>query len=111
MLPNTDRDSPTGVVAPCPITFNFSRGGIMPFGTLKPCDMNQQRICIYPSDIAVLTGKGVRYARETYQELFKSLKKEKHQVIAYYELAEFLGMSDAVVLKIINNKPILKEEE
>tara|TARA_B100000508_G_C11308430_1_gene203372 strand:+ start:275 stop:496 length:222 start_codon:yes stop_codon:yes gene_type:complete len=73
--------------------------------------MNQQRICIYPSDIAILTGKAERYCRELYQELRTKLQKEKHQLVSYCELAAFIGIPKKVVLKTINNKPIEHEEE
>ncbi len=80
-------------------------------GLLKHFDMSQQRVCIYPSDIAILTGKAERYCRELYQEIRRQLQKSEFQLVSYCEFADFIGIPKEVVLKTINNKPLQHEEE
>jgi hypothetical protein len=69
--------------------------------------MITKRICVYPSDIVVITGKGERYSRKIIQNLKKVLGKEKHQAITFKEAAKYLGVEEDLIFKIINDIPIL----
>ena len=52
-----------------------------------------QRICIYPKDIQLITGKSDRYARRLIADIKVSLKKEKHQLVTIEEFCAFMGLS------------------
>lgn len=69
--------------------------------------MRQQRICIYPNDVEVLTGKGARYCRNLLNELRASLGKQPNQLITCCELGAYLNLDPEVIFKTINNLPLL----
>lgn len=50
------------------------------------------RICIYPKDIQLITGKGERQCREIIRQIKKQNQKEKHQPVTIYELSNYLGV-------------------
>ncbi len=68
--------------------------------------MKQQRLCVYVSDIVVITGKSDRMCRRMLNSLKEAYGKEKYQSVSYTELAEYLGLCPEMVLKSINNIPI-----
>tara|TARA_R100000406_G_C3107714_1_gene123524 strand:+ start:329 stop:556 length:228 start_codon:yes stop_codon:yes gene_type:complete len=72
--------------------------------------MKPKRICIYPKDIEVITGKGERYSRKVVQKIRIALAKEKHQPISYKEAADYLGLEPDMVFKVINNISIMDLE-
>ncbi len=51
-----------------------------------------ERICLYPKDIQVLTGKSERYARKLFSNIKVSLKKEKHQLLTIEEFCTYMGL-------------------
>lgn len=50
------------------------------------------RICIYPKDIARITGKTERYGRNIINDIKLKLKKEPHQYVTIHEFAEYAGL-------------------
>jgi len=72
--------------------------------------MKQQRICVYPSDVALLFGRSDRYGRELLRKLRETIGKEPRQPISYCEFAEYVGLKPEAVFKAINNVPVLEEE-
>jgi hypothetical protein len=71
--------------------------------------MKQQRICIYPNDVAVLTGKGTRYCRNLLKDLRQSLGKDASQPITCCDLGAFLNLDPEVIYRTINHLPLLAE--
>ncbi|MGB5242603.1 MAG: hypothetical protein WBN19_02215 [Lutimonas sp.] len=51
-----------------------------------------ERICLYPKDIQVLTGKSERYARKLFSNIKVSLNKEKHQLLTIGEFCSYMGL-------------------
>ena len=70
--------------------------------------MRQQRICIYPPDVQLLTGKSERYCRDLIQTLRESLGKHPKQQITCCELGEYLNLDPEIIFKTINNLPLLE---
>jgi len=60
-----------------------------------------QRLCIYPKDIQVVTGKSERYGRTLIRKIKDHLKKESHQVVTVQEFSEYLGLCPKAVLQQI----------
>ena len=60
-----------------------------------------QRLCIYPKDIQVVTGKSERYGRTLIRKIKDHLKKESHQVVTVQEFSEYLGLCPNAVLQQI----------
>ncbi len=71
--------------------------------------MRQQRICIYPKDVEVLTGKGARYCRTLLNTLRESLGKAPNQPITCCELGAYLHLDPEVIYRTINHLPLLTE--
>lgn len=59
------------------------------------------RICIYPKDIMLLTGRSERYARTLLRKIKTKLKKEEHQLLTITELSTYFGISQEEICKII----------
>lgn len=53
-----------------------------------------KRICIYPKDIARITGMGLRKAQKLLQNIRFIYNKQKHQYITKKELADHLGIDE-----------------
>jgi len=50
------------------------------------------RLCIYPKDIQIITGKSERYSRDLIQKIKKHLHKEEHQLVTFQEFCEYMGI-------------------
>lgn len=50
------------------------------------------RICIYPKDIQVITGKSERQSRNIIAKIRKVQNKEKHQSVTVDEFCEYMGL-------------------
>ena len=53
-----------------------------------------KRIFVYPHDIQMLSGKGERYARSSYQKIKKHFNLEPHQLVTITQLAQYFGLSE-----------------
>jgi topoisomerase IA-like protein len=51
-----------------------------------------QRLCIYPKDIQIVTGKSERYGRYLIKKIKEHLNKEPHQAVSVKEFADYLGL-------------------
>jgi len=69
--------------------------------------MKKERIIVYADDVAVLTGKGIRYCRELLKEIKESLGKDPKHHVTCCELGEYLNLDPQVIFKSINNLPLL----
>lgn len=70
--------------------------------------MKKERIFVYPDDVAVLTGKGIRYCRELLNDLKQKLGKDSKHHITCCELGAYLNLDPQVIFKSINNLPLLE---
>ncbi|MGA9212290.1 hypothetical protein [Kaistella sp.] len=50
------------------------------------------RLCIYPKDIQLITGKSERYSRELILKIKISLNKPDHQVLTVQEFCTYMGL-------------------
>ncbi len=64
--------------------------------------MNTKRICIYPKDIQLITGRSERYGRKLLQSIKESLDKQPHQFVTTQEFSEYVGIDIEVVNQYIN---------
>jgi len=69
--------------------------------------MSENRICVYPADLTIITGNSERYCRKLIRTIKSSKGKNKHQKVTYREVAEYLGLEPDMVFKSINNIPII----
>ncbi len=63
--------------------------------------MNPKRICIYPKDIQLITGRSERYGRKLIQDIKEYLGKESHQFITINEFSEYSGIEIEEIYKYI----------
>lgn len=61
----------------------------------------KKRICIYPKDVAIITGKTERYGRSLLNRIREQLNKEKHQVISIKEFSDYIGLNEGDVRNLI----------
>ena len=55
--------------------------------------MRKSRICIYPKDVQVVTGKSERYGRTIIKTIKEQLNKESHQLVTIDEFCDFMGLN------------------
>lgn len=53
--------------------------------------LEKNRIFIYASDVAVLTGKGMRTAYKIRNQIRKFFNKEPHQLVTFEESHQYMG--------------------
>ena len=57
------------------------------------------RLCIYPKDIQIITGRSERYGRNLIRKIKDHFKKEQHQVVSIQEFCEYMGLQYEVVAR------------
>lgn len=60
-----------------------------------------KRICIYPKDVQIVTGKSERYGRTIINKIKEHLNKEKHQLVTIDEFCDFMGFEISKVELLI----------
>lgn len=60
-----------------------------------------KKLCINSNDIATVTGKSVRHARNIYNDIRVYYKKEKHQVVSIREFSEYIDIPMEEIEKVI----------
>ncbi len=61
----------------------------------------KKRICIYPKDVAIITGKTERHGRSLLSRIREHLEKENHQVISVTEFCDYIGLKEEEVFKCL----------
>ena len=59
------------------------------------------RICIYPKDIQIITGKSERYGRDIIKKIKEKLKKQNHQLVTIDEFCTYMGIQKAEIISFI----------
>ena len=58
-----------------------------------------KRVCIYPKDVSMLTGKSLRSSQKMLKNLRLILKKRKEQYITIEEFADHTGINIEIIKK------------
>jgi hypothetical protein len=61
----------------------------------------QKRICIYPKDIVLITGKSERYGRKLIEKIKKENSKKSYQVLTVEEFCSYMGLDAKQVHELI----------
>jgi hypothetical protein len=61
-----------------------------------------QRIIIYPKDVAIITGRSVKYGRKTLGLIKKKLNKEAHHPVTVNEYCEHFNIKVDEVVILLN---------
>ncbi|MGM1056444.1 MAG: hypothetical protein ACQEWG_11215 [Bacteroidota bacterium] len=51
-----------------------------------------RRLCIYPSDVEIITGRSKNYSRKIIRNIKKSYNKDKHQFVSVEEFCKYTGL-------------------
>ena len=57
------------------------------------------RLCIYPKDIQIITGRSDRYGRNLIKKMKEHFNKQQHQVVTIEEFCQYLGLQQDVVFR------------
>ncbi|MEZ4795958.1 MAG: hypothetical protein R2785_02205 [Flavobacteriaceae bacterium] len=49
-----------------------------------------KRICIYPKDVQIITGRSLRYCQELIKDIKVLLQKERHQTVTIKEFCDYM---------------------
>ena len=61
------------------------------------------RLCIYPKDIQIVTGKSERYGRRLLRKIKDDIAKENHQYITVEEFCTFTGLKLEEVNRVLKH--------
>lgn len=61
------------------------------------------RICIYPKDVMLITGKSERYGRKLLEKIKTKYSKEDHQFVTVDEFCLFTGLKIEQVQQFITS--------
>jgi hypothetical protein len=51
-----------------------------------------KRICIYPKDVQIITGRSLRYCQELIKDIKVLLQKERHQTVTIKEFCDYMDI-------------------
>ncbi len=61
------------------------------------------RLCIYPKDVQVITGRSERWGRILLKKIKEEFSKQEHQFVTVDEFCKYTGLSiDDVKKRILN---------
>jgi hypothetical protein len=58
-----------------------------------------ERLCIYPKDIQIVTGRSERYGRNLIKKIREAFRKENHQFVTIEEFCTYAGLSCQTVIE------------
>ena len=59
------------------------------------------RVCIYPKDVQIVTGKSERWGRDVIKKIKSNLNKEHHQLITIDEFCIYMGLDKPTVKQML----------
>ncbi len=63
--------------------------------------IEMERVCIYPKDVQIVTGKSERWGREVIKKIKSHFSKQPHQLVSIDEFCQYTGLSvNSVIEKL-----------
>lgn len=59
------------------------------------------RLCIYPKDVQLITGKSERYSRMLLQKIKLKFEKEDHQFVSIEDFCKYTGLKKELVQPLL----------
>ena len=56
-----------------------------------------ERVCIYPKDVQVVTGKSERWGRDIIKKIKTKFSKQDHQLVTIDEFCNYMGLDTVIV--------------
>src|SRR6218665_2789395 len=82
---------------PAPTPVSYASPAAYPNPSPRSCKLS--RLCIYPKDIQILTGKSERYGRYLIKKIKESLHKHPSQMVTVEEFCRYTGLPLETVAK------------
>ncbi len=60
-----------------------------------------ERVCIYPKDVQIVTGKSERWGRDVIRKIKTKFRKEDHQLVTVEEFCLYMGLQKESVTKTL----------
>ena len=60
------------------------------------------RLCIYPNEVAIITGKSMSSSRQLIRQIKDAYAKQKHQLVTIKEFCDYEGLPYDEVFNMIN---------
>jgi ribose 5-phosphate isomerase RpiB len=57
------------------------------------------RLCIYPKDVQIITGRSDKYGRNLLKKIKEHFRKQQHQVVTVEEFCQYMGLQQEVVAR------------
>ena len=57
------------------------------------------RVCIYPKDVKIITGKSERWGREIIKRIKDHFSKQPHQLVSIDEFCQYTGLQKNIILE------------
>ncbi|WP_225871245.1 hypothetical protein [Pedobacter cryotolerans] len=58
------------------------------------------RLCIYPKDVSIITGKGLRWSQRLLRNIKFALNKSEHQYVTISEFADYMGIELHLIVAV-----------
>ncbi len=60
-----------------------------------------ERVCIYPKDVQIVTGKSERWGRDIIKKIKTKFSKQDHQLVTIDEFCTYMGLDNIVVKQLL----------
>jgi hypothetical protein len=60
-----------------------------------------QRLCIYPKDVQLVTGKSERWGRDVIKKIKNNFSKQDHQLVTIDEFCSYMGLDKPTVKQML----------
>src|SRR6218665_935578 len=97
MINNPPFPTPTPTPFPTPTPMPYASLAAYPNPSSRSCTLS--RLCIYPKDIQILTGKSEQHGRYLIKKIKKTLHKHPCQVVTVEEFCRYMGLPLETVVK------------
>ena len=94
---------PTNTLLPLTKTYYLCNVYFIPYVWIEyeKSILKMNRLCIYPKDIQIITGKSDRYGRYLIKRIKEYFNKQQHQVVTVEEFCQYMGLQlEAVVSQL-----------
>jgi hypothetical protein len=60
-----------------------------------------ERLCIYPKDVQIVTGKSERWGRDVIKKIKTQFSKQDHQLVTIDEFCNYMGFDTLTVKQLL----------
>ncbi len=60
-----------------------------------------ERVCIYPKDVQIVTGKSERWGRDIIKKIKSKFSNQNHQLVTIDEFCTYMGLDTLTVKQLL----------